>query len=99
MAVAVSEVERRFPAVGLLDADGLQSSLTLALALAEQADARATALALTDLGDIVLPDATAATPEDQAQIRAIAPLYLAGQLEEAGLLPAMETLSGLTFGD
>lgn len=97
MAIAVSEVERRFPPVMLLDADGLPATLAHALALAELANARGAALALTELGDIELPDTTPSGAEDQAQIRAIAPLYLAAQLEEAGLLLAVETISGLAI--
>jgi len=98
MAVAVSEINRGNSRVISNDDDrNLQNSLIRALALVQQAEARALTLALTDLGDIELPGITPATPEDQAQIRAISPLYLASQLEEAGLLPAVETLSGLAF--
>ena len=97
MAVAVSEVERRSPPVRRTDEENLNSSLIQALALVQQAEARAFALTLSAIGDIELPPLTPSTPEDQAQIRAIAPLYLAAQLEEAGLLSAVETLSGLAF--
>ena len=95
MAVSVSEFARRFPPVIPAAAEDLQATLTQALALANWADAWATVLALTELGDIDLPDTTPSSAEDQAQIRAIAPLYLAAQLEEAGLLRAVETISGL----
>jgi hypothetical protein len=97
MAVAVSEVERRSSPVRRTDEENLNSSLIQALALVQQAEARAFALTLSVIGDVELPELTPSTPEDQAQIRAIAPLYLAAQLEEAGLLPAVETLSGLAF--
>lgn len=95
MAVAASEAERSFRQSMLPDANDLSGVLTQALALANQAHAGATVLALTELGDIDLPDTTPSSAEDQAQIRAIAPLYLAAQLEEAGLLSAVETISGL----
>jgi len=96
MSVAVLEVEKRFPQVTLPDA-GLLATLAQGLALAEAAHASARVLALDQLGDIDLPDATPSSADDQAQIRAIAPLYLAAQLEETGLLPTVETLSGLAI--
>lgn len=52
------------------------------------------AVALEDIGGIELPPA-AGTQVDQAQLRAIASLYLASELESAGVVPAVETLAGL----
>ena len=52
---------------------------------------RACALALDDYGDIDLPRAPGSA-DDQAQLRALATLYLASELEAAGLIPAVETL-------
>ena len=95
MAIPVSQTERTCRQAKFFDADDLQATLAQASALANQADARAIVLALDELGDIELPDTTPSSAEDQAQIRAIAPLYLAAQLEEAGLLSAVETMSGL----
>lgn len=47
-----------------------------------------------DLGGIDLPP-VAGSPADQTALRAVAPLYLAAELESAGLLPAVEVLAGL----
>ncbi|WP_436052734.1 hypothetical protein [Phenylobacterium sp. LjRoot225] len=52
------------------------------------------AVALADLGDFDLPAGSEARV-DQAQMRALASLYLAADLEAAGVLPAVETLAGL----
>jgi hypothetical protein len=52
------------------------------------------AVALEDIGTIDLPPALG-TKIDQAQLRAIASLYLASELENAGVVPAVETLAGL----
>lgn len=62
-----------------------------------RADARllqAIAKALADLGDIELPD-TAPTEEDARHLEAIPPLYLASELEQAGLLRTAELVAGL----
>src|SRR5262245_60873841 len=75
----------------------LHAALALANNLVELARVRTRSLALEDLGDIELPPALPATADDQAQIRAIAPLYLASQLEEVNLLKAVETLSSLAI--
>ena len=92
-AAAVWEAQRTYPPAPVPDDASLLSALGHALALADHA--QAVALALDQLGDIDLPDAVPASADDQSQIRAIAPLYLAAQLEEAALVPAVETLSGL----
>lgn len=55
---------------------------------------RALARALADLGDIVLPD-TAPTAQDADALQALAPLYLASELEQAGLLRTAELVAGL----
>jgi hypothetical protein len=47
-----------------------------------------------DIGDFDLPS-TSTTPQDQARLRAIAPLYLASELESARLLPALELYAGV----
>jgi hypothetical protein len=97
MSVAARDVERRFIHETSPDAIGLLAAIAQGLSLAESAHATARVLALNELGDIELPDATPGTKDDQAQIRAIGPLYLAAQLEETGLLSAVETLSGLAI--
>src|SRR5436853_3512114 len=94
-AAAVTEVRPASATAPLEDAASLLATLEHASALVETAHSRAQALALDVLGDINLPDAMPATADDQALIRAIAPLYLASQLEEATLVPAVETLSAL----
>jgi hypothetical protein len=55
---------------------------------------RALAQALADLGDIDLPD-TAPTAEDARNLEVVAPLYLASELEQAGLLRTGELVAGL----
>jgi hypothetical protein len=55
---------------------------------------RAIAQALADLGDIDLPD-TAPTVEDARNLEVVAPLYLASELEQAGLLRTGELVAGL----
>jgi hypothetical protein len=55
---------------------------------------RAIAKALADLGDIELPD-SAPTAEDARNLVAIPPLYLASELEQAGLLRTAELVAGL----
>lgn len=97
MSVANREVERRIPHETPPDAIGLLAAIANGLSLAESAHATARSFALNELGQIELPDIAPATADDQAQIRAIAPLYLAAQLEETGLLSAVEALSGLAI--
>lgn len=97
MSVAAREVERKFPPETPPDAVGLLAAIAHGLSLAESAHATGLSFALNELGDIELPNVAPATKDDQAQIRAIAPLYLAAQLEETGLLSAVETLSGLAI--
>lgn len=55
---------------------------------------RAIAQALAELGDIDLPD-TAPTAEDARSLEVVAPLYLASELEQAGLLRTGELVAGL----
>lgn len=52
------------------------------------------AVAFDDIGMIDLPPALGPRI-DQAQLRAVASLYLASELESAGVVPAVETLAGL----
>jgi len=55
---------------------------------------RARAAGLAELGDIELPD-SAPTAEDAQHLDVIAPLYLAHELEQAGLLRTAELIAGL----
>lgn len=59
--------------------------------------AQTLAVALEDLGAIELPPA-AHDQVDQAQLRAVASLYLASDLDAAGVLTAVETIAGLSRG-
>lgn len=59
--------------------------------------AQAFAVGLDELGDIDLPPSLHGAI-DQAQMRAIASLYLASELESAGVVPVVEQLSGLARG-
>jgi hypothetical protein len=76
-------------------ADALLSS---ALSAGERLVARATAphltVALDQLGDIDIPEPVA-SHIDQAQLRALATLYLAADIESAGVLTSVEDLAGL----
>jgi len=68
-----------------------------AVAVTHRPDAplvRALAKALADLGDIDLPD-TAPTADDARNLEVIAPLYLASELEQAGVLRTAELVAGL----
>jgi hypothetical protein len=70
------------------------STLAECSRLVARATAPGLAFALDELGDIDIPE-----PEleriDKAQLRALATLYLAADLEPAGIVPAVETLAGL----
>ena len=77
------------PGTGDLMLDSaLRKSSTLVTA------AQAFALALDELGAIDIPPVIHGQI-DQAQLRVIASLYLASELESAGVIPAVEQLSGL----
>jgi hypothetical protein len=71
---------------------GLETSLRRAERLIGAA--AGVALSLEDPGAIELPPLSTATI-DQAQLRAIATLYLAAELEGAGVIPATEALAKL----
>jgi hypothetical protein len=70
----------------------LAQSLDTVRQVARRRTARAGALA--ELGDIELPD-SAPTAEDAQNLAIIAPLYLASELEHAGLLRTAELIAGL----
>jgi hypothetical protein len=74
------------------DVEALEEALALAFRLVTAVEAFAVEFA--DLGDIDLPPMLG-SPVDQAHLQVVPPLYLAAQLEEAGLLPAVETLAGI----
>jgi hypothetical protein len=78
-------------------ASGTEISLEISLRRAESLvrSANGCALALEDLGSIDLPPMSVADV-DQAQLRAIAVLYLAAELEVAGVIPAAEGLTRLS---
>ncbi len=82
-------LKRRNGELDLLQAVGM------AFTLVAQAEVRTIALALDAIGDIDLPDAAPTSADDQAMVRSAATLYLAAQLEAAGLIEAVETLCGL----
>ncbi|HEY5712769.1 MAG TPA: hypothetical protein VIT38_12825 [Allosphingosinicella sp.] len=72
----------------------LASALAQCERLVAQATAPGLAFALDELGDIDIPDPVMARI-DKAQLRALATLYLAADLEPAGIIPAVESLAGL----
>jgi hypothetical protein len=94
-AAAAPEATRRLSRQPLPDVANLVAVLAQASALIEQAQTRA--VALGGLIDLDVPGTTPASADDQAHIRSIASLYLAAQLEEARLLPAVEMLAGLAI--
>ena len=72
----------------------LASALSASERLVARATAPGLAFALDQLGDIDIPEPAAARI-DKAQLRALATLYLAADLESAGIIPAVEALAGL----
>ena len=70
----------------------LDSALRKSLALVSTA--QAFSLALDELGALDIPSASHGQI-DQAQLKVIASLYLAYELESAGVIPVVEQLSGL----
>jgi hypothetical protein len=76
------------------DALGLDRALALGAWLVMRAQPALLARSLTDLGEIDLPP-TLGSADDQSRLRAVPPLYLAAELEQARLLPAVELLAGL----
>jgi hypothetical protein len=76
-----------------LDVASLEGAIRDGARLASFARSVAMQLGEPDLGDIDLPPAT--SDADQATIRAVAPLYLAAELESARLLTAVEMLGGV----
>lgn len=73
----------------------LASALAVSERLVGEATAEGLAFALDQLGDIDIPEPAMARI-DKAQLRALATLYLASDLEPAGIIPAVETLAGLS---
>jgi hypothetical protein len=92
-AAALPEAPPTPSRLPLPDMPSLVAALERALALVNDAGTRG--LGLAELAAIDLPDTTPASADDQAHIRSIASLYLAAQLEDAHLLPAVELLAGL----
>jgi hypothetical protein len=72
----------------------LASALATSDRLVGAATAPGIAFALSDLGDIDIPEPLSASI-GKAQLRALATLYLAADLEPAGIIQAVETLAGL----
>lgn len=72
----------------------LGSALAAGDRLVAQATGHGLAFALDQLGDIDIPE-PAAAQIDKAQLRALASLYLAADLEPAGIVPAVEALAAL----
>ena len=75
-----------------LDVGALDQSVALAFRLLGDVDTFA--LQLARLGEIDLPPVVG-SPADQANLLAVAPLYLASELESVGLIPTVEMLAGL----
>jgi hypothetical protein len=75
-------------------ARAIDRTLALAWRLLATAEEWVAAYGLSELGDIDLPPVVGSAA-DQARLQAVAPLYLASELEEARLVPAVEALAGL----
>lgn len=73
----------------------LAGALAKGTALVERATAPGLAFALDELGDIELPEPAAARI-DRAQLRALASIYLAADLEPAGIIVSVEQLASLS---
>jgi hypothetical protein len=73
----------------------LLDSVAHANALVVQAHLSSFPFALDTLGNLDLPDVAPRDSGDQAQLRSIASLYLAAQLEKASLVTTVEDLAGL----
>lgn len=73
----------------------LAGALAQSQALVQRATAAGLAFALDELGDIQLPEPAAARI-DRAQLRALASIYLAADLEPAGIIASIEQLAGLS---
>lgn len=73
----------------------LAGALAQGEALVKRATATGLAFALDELGDIELPEPAAARI-DRAQLRALASIYLAADLEPAGIIAAVEQLASLS---
>ncbi|HET7232055.1 MAG TPA: hypothetical protein VFJ16_18760 [Longimicrobium sp.] len=86
---AASRAPRLLPPVPRDDA--VDGALALALRLAG-GDPYASPL---ELGDVELPPVSGGTAGEQARMRAVAPLYLAGELESTRLVASVEMLAGL----
>jgi len=69
---------------------GIESAIEHGLRAIARLESRVLALGFSELGDIELP------PDDldQASLEAAAALYLASDLEEAGLIPAVRSSRG-----
>ncbi|WP_323801768.1 hypothetical protein [Parasphingorhabdus sp.] len=80
--------------VPLADAD-LGAALNQGGRLVAKATGYGLAFALDQLGDIDIPEPHA-SQIDRAQLRALATLYLAAELEPAGIIPTAELLAGLS---
>jgi len=73
----------------------LDAALMAGARLVQRATAPGLAFALDELGDITIPDPVA-DHIDKAQLRALASLYLAADLEPAGIIPSVEALAGVS---
>jgi hypothetical protein len=78
-----------------LEDAGLAVAIRSGERLVERATAHGLVFALDELGDIAIPDPVS-TNVERAQLRALASLYLAADLELAGIIPAVEALASLS---
>lgn len=84
--------QHAFSTAPIGEEQAITQALSLGWWLLQRSGAFATQLA--DLGEIDLPAAIGGA-DDQARLQAVAPLYLAAELEQTRLLAAVETLAGL----
>jgi hypothetical protein len=83
---------------GEVQSVGSVGHLEQGLAMAERLTAHAyiRAIALNALNGVTLPHPVEA--DDKAHLRTLGSLYLLSQLEQVGLLPAVEMLAGIGVG-
>jgi hypothetical protein len=94
MTVSTEMTAPDHPASAEVDPGSVDSALALAGRLLAAVEGFAQQHSLPELGDIELPPVVGSAA-DQAHLRSVAPLYLAAELEEAGLVPAVELLAGV----
>ncbi|HYZ79218.1 MAG TPA: hypothetical protein VE596_17770 [Gaiellaceae bacterium] len=93
-AIPITRRDAPSPAPAAVDEHGVDRAIALGRRLVAAVRAYAAALDLPELTPIELPPVVG-SEADQANLRAVAPLYLASELEQTGLVVALEMLAGI----